>query len=37
MGNVDIPSSLATSLSKVAELLKGRIDATATNGVLWGT
>jgi hypothetical protein len=35
--SIDGPSSLAASLSMVAEQLKGRIDAAATNGVRWGT
>jgi hypothetical protein len=30
-------SSLMVSLSTVAELLKGHVDATVTNGVCWGT
>jgi hypothetical protein len=37
LGNADGPSSLAASLSMVAELLKGRIDTAAANGVHWGT
>jgi hypothetical protein len=36
LGDVDEPSSQATSLSTEAELLKGRIDTTTTNGVQWG-
>jgi hypothetical protein len=35
--NVDGPSSLAASLSTVAELLEGRVDASAANGVRYGT
>jgi hypothetical protein len=31
------PSSLAASLSSVAELLKDIIDAKTANGVCWGT
>jgi hypothetical protein len=31
------PSSLTVSLSMVAELLEGRIDTAAANGVCWGT
>jgi hypothetical protein len=34
---IDGPSSLVVSLSMVAELLEGQIDATTTNGVRWGT
>jgi hypothetical protein len=30
-------SSLAASLSTVAELLEGRIDTATANGVCWGT
>jgi hypothetical protein len=30
-------SSLAASLSSAVELLEDHIDATATNGVYWGT
>jgi hypothetical protein len=37
LGNVDGPSSLAASLSMVAELLDGRMNTVATNGVRWGT
>jgi hypothetical protein len=37
LGNADGPSSLAASLSMVVELLDGRIDTAATNGVRWGT
>jgi hypothetical protein len=33
LGNDDGPSSLVASLSMVAELLEGRIDTAATNGV----
>jgi hypothetical protein len=36
LGNVDGPSSLAASLSMVAELLEGRIDTMVANGVCWG-
>jgi hypothetical protein len=34
--SADMPSSLAASMSTVAELLEGRIDTTAANGVHWG-
>jgi hypothetical protein len=37
LDNIDGPSSLVASLSMVAELLKGRIDAVAANKVRWGT
>jgi hypothetical protein len=37
LDNIDGPSSLAVSLSMVAELLEGQIDATTANGVCWGT
>jgi hypothetical protein len=37
LANVDGPSSLVASLSMMAELLKGRIDIMAANGVRWGT
>jgi hypothetical protein len=37
LDSIDGPSSLVVSLSMVAELLEGRIDATATNRVCWGT
>jgi hypothetical protein len=37
LGNADGPSSLVASLSMVVELLEGRIDTVATNGVCWGT
>jgi hypothetical protein len=37
LGSTDGPSSLATSMSVAAELLKGRIDAAAANGVHWGS
>jgi hypothetical protein len=37
LGNADGLSSLAASLSMVAELLKGQIDTTTANGVCWGT
>jgi hypothetical protein len=37
LGDVDTPSSLAASLSMVAELLECRIDTMVTNGVHWGT
>jgi hypothetical protein len=37
LGNVDGLSSLVASLSMVAELLEGRIDIMAANGVRWGT
>jgi hypothetical protein len=32
----DETSSLAASLSSVADLIEGRIDATVPNGVHWG-
>jgi hypothetical protein len=35
--NVDGPSSLAASLSMVAELLEGRVDVATANGIRWGT
>jgi hypothetical protein len=37
LDSIDGPSSLAASLSMMAELLKGQIDAAAANGVHWGT
>jgi hypothetical protein len=37
LGNVNETSSLAASLSTVVELLKGRINTVAANGVHWGT
>jgi hypothetical protein len=37
LDNINGPSSLAASLSTVVELLEGRIDTAATNGVRWGT
>jgi hypothetical protein len=37
LGDVDGSSSLAASLSMVAELLEGRIDTAAANGVRWVT
>jgi hypothetical protein len=37
LGNVMGSSSLAASPSMVVELLKGRLDIAATNGVHWGT
>jgi hypothetical protein len=37
LGSADGPSSLAASMSTVVELLKGRIDAGAANGVCWGS
>jgi hypothetical protein len=37
LGNVNGPSSLAASLSMVAELLESRVNTAATNGVHWGT
>jgi hypothetical protein len=37
LGDVNIPSSLAMSLSMVAEEVKGRINTAAANGVRWGT
>jgi hypothetical protein len=32
----DITSSLVVSLSTVADLIEGSVDATAANGVHWG-
>jgi hypothetical protein len=32
----DITSSLVVSLSTVADLIEGHVDATAANGVHWG-
>jgi hypothetical protein len=37
LGDVDRPSSLAASLSMVAESFESRIDTEATNRVRWGT
>jgi hypothetical protein len=37
LGSGDGPSSLAASMSVATELLEGRIDATAANGVRWGS
>jgi hypothetical protein len=37
LGSADGPSSLATSVSRAAELLKSWIDAAATNRVRWGS
>jgi hypothetical protein len=37
LDNADGPSSLAASLSIVAEFLEGQVDATTANGVHWGT
>jgi hypothetical protein len=37
LGDVDEPSSLATSLSPVVEEVESRINTVATNGVRWGT
>jgi hypothetical protein len=37
LGSVDGPSSLAASMSTVAELLEVWIDAAAANGVCWGS
>jgi hypothetical protein len=37
LDNADEPSSLAASLSMVVELLEGRVDTVATNGIRWGT
>jgi hypothetical protein len=37
VGNVDGSSLQATSMSAVAEQLKGQIDAALTNGVRWGS
>jgi hypothetical protein len=36
LGNADGPSSLAASLSILAELLNGQIDTAAAIGVHWG-
>jgi hypothetical protein len=36
LDSADMPSSLAASMYTVVELLKGRIDAAAANGVRWG-
>jgi hypothetical protein len=32
----DETSSLATSLSSTVDLIEGRVDAAATNGIHWG-
>jgi hypothetical protein len=37
LSSVNGSSSLTASMSTVAELLKGRINAAATNGVCWGS
>jgi hypothetical protein len=37
LDNADGPSSLAAFMSTTVELLEGRIDATVTNGVRWGS
>jgi hypothetical protein len=37
LDNANGPSSLAASMSMAVELLKGRMDATAANGVRWGS
>jgi hypothetical protein len=37
LGNADESSSMVASLSAVVELLEGRIDIVAANGVRWGT
>jgi hypothetical protein len=37
LDGADDLSSLAASMSMVAEPLKGRIDTTVANGVCWGT
>jgi hypothetical protein len=37
LDNADGPSSLVASLALAVELLEGRVDAMATNGVRWGT
>jgi hypothetical protein len=37
LDRADGSSSLVASLSTVAELLKGRVKATAANGLPWGT
>jgi hypothetical protein len=36
LGNVEGSSSLAASLSMVAELLEGQVDTMVANGVRWG-
>jgi hypothetical protein len=36
LGGANGPSSLVVSMSAVTELLEGRIDVAATNGVRWG-
>jgi hypothetical protein len=37
LGSDDGSSSLAASMSMIVELLEGWIDATAANGVRWGS
>jgi hypothetical protein len=37
LDNADQSSSLAVSMSTVAELLEGQVDTVAANGVRWGT
>jgi hypothetical protein len=37
LGSADGPSSLVASMSVVALLPEGRIDATTANGVYWGS
>jgi hypothetical protein len=37
LGNCDRPSSLATSLSMVVQLLEDQIDTTTAIGIRWGT
>jgi hypothetical protein len=37
LGNADGLSSLAASMLKAVELLKGRIDAVTANGLRWGS
>jgi hypothetical protein len=37
LDGADRPSSLAASLSTVAEMLEGHVDVMAAKGVCWGT
>jgi alanine dehydrogenase len=37
LGDIDRSSSLATSMSMVAERLEGQIGAATANGVRWGS
>jgi hypothetical protein len=37
LGDIDEPSSLATSPPPVVEEVESRINTVATNGVRWGT